>query len=79
MRVICLHDKTTIERVLRQNVYLHLYSIGDLDDFFWPYTTWYGAEGASESRSLALLYVGQPLPTLLALSECTEMMCGMSD
>jgi hypothetical protein len=45
-----LHDKATIERVLRRNVYLHLYSIGDLDDFFWPYTVWYATADGAEIR-----------------------------
>jgi hypothetical protein len=71
-RTICLHDKAGIERVLRRNVYLHLYSIGDLDDFFWPYTTWYATAGDAGTTSIVLLYVGQALPTLLALDESTE-------
>lgn len=77
MRSVCLHDKASIERVLRPNVYLHLYSIGDLDDFFWPYTTWYATEDETEPRSLALLYTGQSLPALLALSENSEAIHGL--
>lgn len=77
MRAICLHDKGSIERLLRHNVYLHLYSIGDLDDFFWPYTIWHAAASDTEIRSVVLLYVGQSLPTLLALSDRTEAMCGL--
>lgn len=77
MRPICLHDKGSIERLLRQNVYLHLYSVGDLDDFFWPYTVWYAAADDTEVHSPVLLYIGQPLPTLLALSEQPERMCGL--
>jgi ribosomal protein S18 acetylase RimI-like enzyme len=75
MKAVCLHDKTSIERLLRQNVYLNLYAIGDLDDFFWPYTIWYAAADDAESRCVALLYVGQSLPTLLAFSEPAEPMC----
>lgn len=74
MTSICLHDKATIEQVLRQNVYLHIYSIGDLDDFFWPYTMWYATRNDTEISAIALLYVGQSLPTLLALSERTDSM-----
>jgi ribosomal protein S18 acetylase RimI-like enzyme len=75
MKAVCLHDKASIERLLRQNVYLNLYGIGDLDDFFWPYTIWYAADDDAESRCVALLYVGQSLPTLLAFSEPAEPMC----
>jgi RimJ/RimL family protein N-acetyltransferase len=77
MSAISLHDKTTVERLLRQNVYLHLYSIGDLDDFFWPYTVWYAAASGTDIRAVALLYIGQPQPTLLALSDRPAEMCGL--
>ncbi|MBN2181839.1 MAG: GNAT family N-acetyltransferase [Sedimentisphaerales bacterium] len=66
---ICLHDRWEIESFLRQNVYLYIYAIGDLDDFFWPYTTWYAWYENDEIRAIALLYGGRKLPTLLALSE----------
>lgn len=66
---ICLHDKKEIESFLRKNVYLYIYAIGDLDDFFWPYTTWYAWKEDDENRAIALLYSRRKLPTLLALSE----------
>ena len=65
---ICPHDKQKIEEYLRLDPYLNLYSIGDLDDFFWPYTLWYARQHDSVLRSIVLLYVGQELPALLALS-----------
>jgi RimJ/RimL family protein N-acetyltransferase len=74
MTSVCLHDKATIERVLRENVYLHIYSIGDLDDFFWPYTTWYATRNDTKISAVAMLYTGQSLPTLLALSENPDRM-----
>jgi len=69
MSAICLNDKSRIEAFLRKNVYLHLYSIGDLDDFFWPDTAWYGWEKGGEIQAVALLYTASPDPTLLAVSE----------
>ena len=63
--------------MLRRNVYLHVYAIGDLDDFFWPYTTWYAAGSRTDISAIALLYVGQSLPTLLAISEKTDSMHGL--
>ena len=74
MSVICLHDKSRIEAFLRKNVYLHIYSIGDLDDFFWPDTAWYGWEKGGEIQAVALLYTASPDPTLLALSEREDIM-----
>ena len=41
MPTVCLRDKHVIERFFRNQADLHVYSLGDLDDFFWPYTTWY--------------------------------------
>ena len=69
MDYICLHDKKKIAAFLKKNIFLHIYSIGDLDDFFWPYTIWYGCKADGHIEAIALLYVGMPLPTLLALSE----------
>jgi GNAT superfamily N-acetyltransferase len=66
---ICLHDKDEIERLLRHdNVYLHLYEIGDLDDLYWPHTTWYTLPQKSP-KPVLLLYSGLALPTLLGLTE----------
>lgn len=69
MPTICFHDKKLIERFLRKNAELHIYSIGDLDDFFWQYTTWYGLTNDNVPEAIVLLYTGQTLPTLLALSD----------
>jgi ribosomal protein S18 acetylase RimI-like enzyme len=68
MPLVCLHDRATIEGVLRRNAPLHLYALGDLDDFFWPYTTWYALEEQGHIAEVALMYSGTSLPTLLALS-----------
>ena len=63
-----LHDKHEIEHFLCQDIYLHIYSLGDLDDFFWPYTTFLGLKPNDQLEAVALLYTGQEVPTLLALS-----------
>ena len=65
---IHLHDRATIEAFLRRDVWLNLYHLGDLDDEFWPHTTWYGSREGGELAALALLYSGLTLPCLLALS-----------
>ena len=77
MSAICLHDKTVIERYLRKNTDLHIYSIGDLDDFFWPYTTWYALACENSPEAVALLYTGQTIPTLLAVSDHLPAMIGL--
>jgi len=74
MKTVCLHDKKQIENFLRQNLYLHIYSIGDLDDFFWSNTCWYALKNDNEIKAIVLLYTIKPFPTLLAFSENIELM-----
>ncbi len=69
MKAVCLHDKSTIETILRGNVFLNIYGLGDLDDFFWPYTTWYALTDTAGVQAIALMYTGGSLPCLHALSE----------
>jgi ribosomal protein S18 acetylase RimI-like enzyme len=78
---LCLHDKATIEAFLRRQTELHLYEIGDLDDFFWPHTLWFARPEGSSINALCLLYVGQSQPTLLALGDAgplTELVKSIS-
>ncbi|MBN1484350.1 MAG: GNAT family N-acetyltransferase [Chloroflexia bacterium] len=67
-QLVCLHDKGEIEAFLRRNPRLHVYALGDLDDFFWPYTTWYARQGR-DIRALVLVYNSPALPVLLALDD----------
>ncbi len=69
MKAVCLHDKSTIETFLRGNVFLNIYGLGDLDDFFWPYTTWYALTDTAGVQVIALIYTGGSLPCLHVLSE----------
>lgn len=69
MPVISLHDKDIIEQTLRRNSLIHFYELGDLDDFFWPYTTWYGLEEDEQVKEIALLYTGLQLPILLGITD----------
>jgi len=68
MKHISLHNKDRIYTFLKKDVSLHIYPIGDLDDFFWPFTNWYGLVDNGQLREVVLLYFGQSSPTLLALS-----------
>ncbi|MDO9069304.1 MAG: GNAT family N-acetyltransferase [Deltaproteobacteria bacterium] len=64
-----LNNKNIVESFLRQNPVLHLYELGDLDDFFFPYTAWYALEEKGMISALVLLYQGTELPVLLALDD----------
>lgn len=68
-RTILLHDRARILAALGANRALHVYAIGDLDDFFFPFTSWFGLEDdAGEVRQIALLYTGVALPCLVAIA-----------
>ncbi len=70
-----LTDKARIEAFLRRNPELHIYALGDLDDFFWPRTTWYGWQERGELRDVVLMYAGPGLPTILGISAQPDRMC----
>ncbi|MGE5185443.1 MAG: GNAT family N-acetyltransferase [Acidobacteriota bacterium] len=55
-------DRAWIRQRLRADPALHLYELGDLDDFFWPHTRWYARGDAT-----ALVYTASELPVLVAL------------
>lgn len=57
-----VHDRAELADLLRRTPDLRAYELGDLDDRFWPYTTWY-----RQGDALALLFHGAGLPILLAL------------
>jgi len=62
----CL-DKDSLERYLRRYPQLNTYSLGDLDDFFWPDTRWYISQQAGAISALALLYTAEDPVVLLAI------------
>lgn len=66
-RRVLLHDRVQVESFLRRDVWLNLYQLGDLDDAFWPHTTWHARVEGGAISALALMYTGLTLPCLLAL------------
>jgi GNAT superfamily N-acetyltransferase len=69
MPVVRLDRPDQLEPVLRRNVYLHIYALGDLDPAFWPFTVWYGLEAGGDVRAVLLLYTAFETPTLMALGD----------
>ena len=63
-----VYDKTIIEAFLRRDPILHLFGLGDLDDFYWPYTSWYALESNNEIRQLILTYSDAPDLVMMALT-----------
>lgn len=60
-------DKAALAQFFARDQSLHLYETGDLDPFFWPDTRWFGWALDGELRSVALLYTGTSVPTLVVL------------
>lgn len=78
MTVVMLEDKRRIAAFLRRNPGAHAYELGDLDDFDWPYTRWFGWECEGQLKQLVLLYSEPPVPVLLAIAEePLEVMAGL--
>lgn len=69
MFTVQLNNKDEILEYLKSNVFLHIYAIGDLDDFFWKYTTWYALKRGTSIQSVILIYSENNIPTVLAISE----------
>lgn len=63
-----VHDKAQIEAYLRAAPLVHIYHLGDLDAFYWPYTCWYAlpGDGPGGISALLLLYAGMDLPVVLS-------------
>jgi ribosomal protein S18 acetylase RimI-like enzyme len=72
MRLVELDDRHAIAAVAGRNPHRHAYELGDLDDFFWPHTRWFGLERDGAVRQLALLYSEPDPPVLLALADEPE-------
>ncbi|MFB9238609.1 GNAT family N-acetyltransferase [Plantactinospora siamensis] len=64
MRMRSVHDRAELAALLSRDPVRHAYELGDLDDFFWPHTTWYALEDA-----VALLYHGAGTATLLLFGD----------
>ncbi|NWJ44909.1 MAG: GNAT family N-acetyltransferase [Chloroflexi bacterium] len=65
MRTVNLHSKEEIEHFLRKDQALRVYELGDLDDFFWEDTEWYGLKEDGVLQQVLLLYCGSDLPVLI--------------
>ncbi len=55
-------DRAELRRFFARAPALHIYELGDLDDFFWPHTRWYARGDAT-----VLVYTASELPVLVAL------------
>jgi len=61
-----INDREKLAAYFRQDLPLHVYSLGDLDDLHWPRTTCFGLVVGEEISHVTTLYQGEGLPVLLA-------------
>lgn len=73
MALVSLRDRDAIEAWLRRDPAVHLYELGDLDDFFWPTTTWYGLADDERLEAVGLLYTATALPVLVVMGRQVDL------
>jgi ribosomal protein S18 acetylase RimI-like enzyme len=73
IKTVCLHDRVALDAFFRPNTFLNVYSLGDLDDSFWPHTTWYGLVDGATIHAVASMFCGLTLPTLLCMGAESEV------
>jgi len=70
-----LADREELGAFFRRRPDVHVYELGDLDDFFWPHTRWFGWKPDGRLEQVALLYGEPDPPVLIALA--AEPVAGM--
>jgi RimJ/RimL family protein N-acetyltransferase len=68
MSFVDLHDREEIASTLLRDPILNIYGIGDLDDRFFPFTTWFGRRSRERIEEIAFVYSHTDLPVLIALT-----------
>ncbi len=73
MKITTITDRCLLEKYFRSDISLHAYSLGDLDNFYWPNTTYFGIQSPGDVDQVSLLYRGEGLPILLALGTAGKL------
>ncbi len=74
MNARVVRDRAWLRAYFQREPALHLYELGDLDEFFWPHTRWYALGDA-----VALVYTASELPVVLALGEVAPLHALLAD
>lgn len=69
MPVVELDDREILADVFRRNPEAHVYELGDLDDFEWPHTRWFGWDSGRRIDDVVLLYTQPEVPVLIAIAD----------
>ncbi len=73
MSVKLIKDKKVLERFLRRNASLNIYQLGDLDDFYWPQTDFYGYYEAGELKSVVMIFKEVTPNVVIALCDVKDL------
>ena len=64
-----LTDRCQIKEYLNTHPGLFVYSLGDLDDDIWSYTSWFGAVEDGEVKAICMVFAKYNPPLVQAISE----------
>jgi len=64
-----IQDRQALAEYFNQDIALHFYSLGDLDDFYWSDTTCLGLITPTGIDNVSVIYKGKGLPVLLAFDQ----------
>ena len=62
-----IRDKARLADFLTRQPALNAYPLGDLDERYWPKTTWFALQAGGEIREITLLYEGMDPPILIGI------------
>ena len=68
-----MRDRERIAAFLERDTRVHIYAIADLDEPYWPHTTWYAAEQDGEIRDMCLVYTQFSPHALIALCRLDDV------
>lgn len=73
MSLQLIKDKKVLEGFLRRNAPLNIYQLGDLDDFYWPQTDFYGYYEEDELKSVVMIFKEVTPNVVIALCNIEEL------
>jgi GNAT superfamily N-acetyltransferase len=68
-----IKDKSILELFLRRNAALNIYQLGDLDDFYWSQTDFYGYYEDNDLKSVVLIFKEVNPNVVIALCDEKEL------
>jgi len=73
MSIKLIKDKKVLEVFSRRNAPLNIYQLGDLDDFYWPQTDFYGYYEEDELRSVVMIFKEVNPNVVIALCDAADL------